>query len=274
MGKAGTVAPGRETGGGKARAVAPGQETGAVAPGRETGAVAPGREIGGGKAGSVGPGRLPLRSVVMTRLHLFDLDGTLIHGSAAAIEISRQLGLEPEIAALERAFADGELTTPQFAERACALWAELTEDHVAAAFEGAPWLAGIREVWADIRARGERCAVISLSPGFFVSRLLEWGADATYGSAWPSVPFRDPVDPAGILTPAAKVRIADELCAKFGLTRDHCVAYGDSLSDAELFAVVPVSVAVNADHHVSGIASHAYTGRDLREAYELAGNCS
>ncbi|WP_275557772.1 HAD-IB family phosphatase [Streptomyces sp. 5-6(2022)] len=210
----------------------------------------------------------------MTRLHLFDLDGTLIHGSAAAIEISRQLGLEREIAALERAFAGGELTTAQFAERACALWAALTEEHVAAAFEGAPWLAGIREVWADIRARGERCAVISLSPGFFVSRLLEWGADATYGSAWPAVPFREPVDPAGILTPAAKVGIADELCAKFGLTRDHCVAYGDSLSDAELFRVVPVSVAVNADHHVSEIASHAYSGRDLREAYELMGNRS
>ncbi|MGV9855875.1 HAD family hydrolase [Streptomyces sp. NPDC003442] len=208
----------------------------------------------------------------MTRLHLFDLDGTLIHGSAAAIEISRQLGLEREIAALEQAFAGGELTTAQFAERACALWEALTEEHVAAAFEGAPWLAGIREVWADIRARGERCAVISLSPGFFVSRLLDWGADATYGSTWPAVPFREPVDPAGILTPAAKVRIADELCAKFGLTRHHCVAYGDSLSDAELFAVVPVSVAVNADHHVSEIASHAYTGRDLREAYELMGN--
>ncbi|MET7763540.1 HAD-IB family phosphatase [Streptomyces sp. NPDC005393] len=207
----------------------------------------------------------------MTRLHLFDLDGTLIHGSAAAIEISRQLGLERQIGALERAFAGGELSPAQFAERACALWAGLTEAQVLAAFEGAPWLAGIREVWADIRARGERCAVISLSPGFFVERLLEWGADATHGSAWPSVPFREPVNPAGILTPAAKVRIADELCAKFGLTRADCVAYGDSMSDAELFTVVPFSVAVNADHHVSEIASCAYTGRDLREAYELAG---
>lgn len=208
----------------------------------------------------------------MTRLHLFDLDGTLIHGSAAAVEISRQLGVEREIGELERAFADGELSTAQFAVRACALWGELTERQVAAAFEGAPWLAGIREVWADIRERGERCAVISLSPGFFVERLLEWGAHAAQGSRWPAVPFREPLDPEGILTPAAKVRIADELCAKFGLSREDCVAYGDSMSDAELFAVVPVSIAVNADHHVSEIASRGYTGRDLREAYELAGS--
>jgi phosphoserine phosphatase len=36
-----------------------------------------------------------------------------------------------------------------------------------------------------------------------------------------------------------------------------------------LFGVVPVSVAVNGDDHVSGLATHAYTGGDLREAYAL-----
>ncbi|WP_438487014.1 HAD family hydrolase [Streptomyces sp. S186] len=206
----------------------------------------------------------------MSKLHLFDMDGTLLHGSAAAVEISRQLGLDREIAELEREFAAGALTPAGFAQRACALWAaELTEAQVAAAFEGAPWLAGIRDVWADIRARGERCAVISLSPGFFVERLLAWGVDTAHGSRWPAVPLREPLEPAGILSSSAKVRITDELCARYGLTRDDCVAYGDSMSDSELFAVVRESVAVNADHHVSGLAKYAYTGRDLREAYEL-----
>lgn len=205
----------------------------------------------------------------MSRLHLFDLDGTLIHGSAAAIEISLQLGVEKDLYALERAFSAGKLSTAEFAEQACALWTELTSEQVAAAFDGAPWMVGIREVWADIRSRGERCAVISISPSWFVEGLLDWGADAAHGSRWPSVPFRDPIDPAGILTSAAKVRIADELCRTFGLTRGDCVAYGDSLSDAELFAALPVSVAVNADHHVSGIATYAYTGTDLRNAYAL-----
>lgn len=197
------------------------------------------------------------------------MDGTLMHGSAAAVEISRQLGLEREIAELERAFAARELTAPRFAVLVCELWADLTEEHIAAAFEGAPWLDGIEEVWADIRARGERCAVISLSPNFFVDRLLAWGADATHGSRWPDPPFREPIDPAKILNAGAKVRIADELCERYGLGRADCVAYGDSMSDAELFAAVPVSVAVNADHHVRDVAVHAYTGTDLRAAYEL-----
>jgi phosphoserine phosphatase len=178
--------------------------------------------------------------------------------------------MDREIAELERGFAAGELTPPQFAQRACDLWAaELTEPHVAAAFENAPWLLGIREVWADIRARGERCAVISLSPGFFVERLLAWGADTAHGSRWPAVPIMERVEPTAILSSAAKVRIADELCVQYGLTRADCVAYGDSMSDVDLFAAVPASVAVNADHHVSDVASFAYAGRDLRDAYAL-----
>ncbi|MER8000137.1 MULTISPECIES: HAD family hydrolase [unclassified Streptomyces] len=205
------------------------------------------------------------------RLHLFDLDGTLIRGSAAAVEISRQLGLGAEIAALERDFLNRGLTPDEFAVRARELWAELTAQQVEAAFEGAPWLLGIREVWADIRKQGDYCAVISLSPDFFVSRLLDWGAHAAHGSRWPALPFTEPIDRTGILSPAAKVKIANRLCAEFGVGLDDCVAYGDSMSDAEIFAVVPRSVAVNADHHLAGLSTHTYSGSDLREVYELVG---
>ncbi|MET9957274.1 HAD-IB family phosphatase [Streptomyces sp. NPDC006339] len=203
------------------------------------------------------------------RLHLFDLDGTLIRGSAAAVEISRQLGLSEEIEKLEQDFLLRGLAPDEFAVRARELWAELTEEHVTAAFEGAPWLTGIREVWAEIRAEGGHCAVISLSPDFFVERLLEWGADAAHGSRWPAVPFTEPVHRPGILNASAKVRIAGELCARFGVEPADCVAYGDSMSDAELFALVPETVAVNADHHLAHLARHSYAGADLREAYAL-----
>jgi phosphoserine phosphatase len=207
----------------------------------------------------------------MPRLHLFDLDGTLLRGTSAPVEISRQLGLEAETVALDRAIAEGRIDPPEYAAQVHRLWADLTVAHVTAAFEGAPWLARIQDVWKDIRARGDYCAVVSLSPSFFVERLLDWGAHAAHGSRFPSVPFNEPVDPAGILSAPAKVRIADRLCAEFGLTRADCLAYGDSLSDKDLFGAVPVSVAVNADRHLSGLATYSYTGRDLWEAYELVG---
>ncbi|MEW2391269.1 HAD-IB family phosphatase [Streptomyces venezuelae] len=205
----------------------------------------------------------------MARLHLFDLDGTLLHGTAAPVEISRQLGLDTEIAELEREFVAGHLGSPEYAERVHALWAELTEAHVTAAFEGAPWLDGIQETWAEIRDGGDYCAVISLSPSFFVERLAGWGAHAAHGSLFPAVPFTEPVNPTGILNAAAKVKIADRLCEEFGVDRSDCVAYGDSLSDLELFGAVPLSVAVNADQRLVSLATHSYVGRDLRKAYEL-----
>ncbi|WP_020134123.1 HAD family hydrolase [Streptomyces sp. 351MFTsu5.1] len=205
----------------------------------------------------------------MARLHLFDLDGTLLHGTTAPVEISRQLGLEAEAVALDQAISAGLIGPPEYAQQVYALWAALTEAHVAAAFESAPWLARIREVWAEIRAQGDYCAVISLSPSFFVERLTGWGAHAAYGSRFPAVPFVEPVDPTGVLSAAAKVLIADRLCAEFGVTRADCIAYGDSSSDKDLFGAVPVSVAVNADHHLSEISTHSYTGTDLWDAYEL-----
>jgi phosphoserine phosphatase len=68
------------------------------------------------------------------------------------------------------------------------------------------------------------------------------------------------------------VRIAGRLCVEFGVDPADCVAYGDSMSDAALFAIVPETVAVNADHHLAGLARHSYTGGDLREAYALVEN--
>src|SRR5690348_12253145 len=108
----------------------------------------------------------------MARLHLFDLDGTLLHGSTAPMEISRQLGLEEKTAALDRAIAQGRIGPPEYAAQVYDLWSDLTEAHVSAAFEAAPWLTRIREVWAEIRGAGDYCAVVSLSPSFFVERLL------------------------------------------------------------------------------------------------------
>ncbi|MGW2586260.1 hypothetical protein ACWCYZ_33970, partial [Streptomyces virginiae] len=108
-------------------------------------------------------------------------------------------------------------------------------------------------------------------PSFFVELLLEWGADAAHGSVFPAVPFTRPVEESGILTPEGKVMVADRLCAQFGVSRDDCVAYGDSVTDALLFDVVPVSVAVNARPFLAERATHVYEGRDLREAYQLVG---
>jgi phosphoserine phosphatase len=202
-------------------------------------------------------------------LHVFDMDGTLLKGTTASVQIARHLGCAEELAGLEARFAAGEIGARDFAVAIHGRWRSLTRPAVAEVFGACPWLEGIPEVCADIRERGERSVVITLSPDFFARHLLELGFDEVMASRFPALPFRGPLDPGGILTPADKVRIVEELRARHGLPSSRCVAYGDSMSDAPLFRRLAKTVAVNADHHLAGLAAVSYRGGDLAGAYAL-----
>src|SRR5450756_1119589 len=202
-------------------------------------------------------------------LHVFDMDGTLLRGTTASLQIARHLGCDEELAALEARFAAGKVDTRGFSAAIHRLWLSLTPQDVADVVLGSPWLSGINEVCADIRRRGERSVVITMSPDFFARHLLEFGFDDVVASRFPALPFREPLDPAGILTPGDKVPIVAELCERYSLPRSRCVAYGDSMSDAPLFRELANTVAVNADHHLAELAALSYRGGDLAEAYAL-----
>jgi phosphoserine phosphatase len=202
-------------------------------------------------------------------LHVFDMDGTLLVGTTASLQIARHLGSTEELVELEARFAAGDIDTRGFAVAIHALWRDLTAPAVAEAFAASPWLTGIREVCADIRERGERSVVITMSPDFFAQHLLELGFDDVVASRFPTPPFLESVDPANILTPRDKIRIVQERCQRYGLSRSQCVAYGDSMSDAPLFGHLPKTVAVNADHHLAELATVSYRGNNLAKAYAL-----
>lgn len=202
-------------------------------------------------------------------LHVFDMDGTLLRGTTASLQIARHLGSTEELVKLEAQFAAGEIDTRGFAAAIHQLWRELTPSSVAGAFASGPWLTGIREVCADIRERGERSVVITMSPDFFARHLLELGFDDVVASRFPAPPFAEPLDPANILTPDDKVRIVNEMCEQYDLSHSRCVAYGDSMSDAPLFRQLTRTIAVNADHHLAELATLSYRGSDLAEAYAL-----
>jgi len=203
----------------------------------------------------------------VTALHVFDMDGTLLRGTSAAIEISRRIDRLEPLAELERGFAAEEISAADFAMATRSLWADLTAELVAEVVADAPWIEGIDDVCRDIAARGERSMLITMSPNFFAEHLAVRGIDVVRASSWPPLPFAAPIEPAGILSPADKVRLAEEERAAHGLDRSACVAYGDSMSDIPLFAVLENTVAVNADPAVEQAARVAYRGEDLREAY-------
>jgi phosphoserine phosphatase len=203
----------------------------------------------------------------MTALHVFDMDGTLLRGTTAAIELSRRVGRLEPLAELERGFADEAISPAEFAIEMRALWVELTAELVADVVAEAPWIDGIEDVCNDIAERGERSMLITMSPDFFAEYLGQRGIDVVRASRWPAPPFAAPIDPAGILSPADKVRLTEAERAAHGLPRSACVAYGDSMSDLPLFAVLQNTVAVNADVALERAARVAYRGEDLRVAY-------
>ncbi len=204
----------------------------------------------------------------MTALHIFDMDGTLLRGTTASLEIARQLGCIDDLLELEGQFARGEVTALGFGEAIARLWKELDDDTVGLVADAAPWITGIDEVWADITARGERSMLITMSPDFFATRLLGRGVDQVHASRFPGLPFSDTNLGISPLLPAHKVEHVETERRRLGLECTRCVAYGDSMSDAPLFRAIPHSVAVNADEALERSAAVAYQGDDLREAYE------
>jgi phosphoserine phosphatase len=152
-------------------------------------------------------------------LHVFDMDGTLLKGTTASLQIARHLGCTEELAGLEARFAAGQIGTRGFAAAIHGLWRSLTGPAVAEVFGACPWLDGIPRVCADIRVRGERSVVITMSPDFFARHLLALGFDDVAASWFPALPFREPLDRAGILTPRDSKRGVRMPCAAFGTKR-------------------------------------------------------
>jgi phosphoserine phosphatase len=206
----------------------------------------------------------------MTALHVFDMDGTLLRGTTAPIELSRRLDRIETLADLEAGFATERITAAEFAVEMRALWTELSAEVVAEVVSASPWIDGIADVCGDIARRGERSMLITMSPDFFAEHLLQFGIDVVAASRFPPLPFTEPIDPAGILEPADKVRLVEQERISRGLAPGDCVAYGDSMSDLPLFGVLANTVAVNADENLERVAAAAYRGGNLRDAYALA----
>lgn len=193
------------------------------------------------------------------------MDGTLLRGSAC-LELSRHMGQLTRVNEMEEQWALGNIGHVEFYEYLLPLWTGLDEVGIDTVFAGSAWVDGIEEVWADIAARGEHSAVITLSPQFFADRLLHWGLGSAHGA---QVNAGVAPDPALVLSPESKVDVTEHLRRRYGVDIEDCVAYGDSSSDVPLFRRLRHTVAVNATHSLREIAAISYDGGDLREAYAV-----
>jgi phosphoserine phosphatase len=201
-------------------------------------------------------------------LHVFDMDGTLLAGTTAPLLIAEQSGTVTELRHLEGELAASRLTTAEFAEAVHRLWSNVDAASVRAAFDSGTWMGGIPAVLDDIRRRGEQAMVITMSPDFFAELLLEWGFDLVEASQFPPMPFPTALDTAGVLAPDDKPRLVESYCRRRGIAFERCVAYGDSMSDEPLFALLDHTVAVNASATLEQMAAVSYRGDNMWAAYQ------
>lgn len=201
----------------------------------------------------------------MTCLHVFDMDGTLLTGSAS-LEISRSVGVLDETIAIEETWARGEINDYEFWDRCLPLWKGISDEQIDNAFVSSPWLEGVEAVFADIQDRKEKSVVISQSPKFFVDRIQKWGLDHAFGAI---VTPGNLVSGVQIVTSEDKLRITDKLLSKLDLDYDRCVAYGDSSSDLELFKFLPNTVAINAKECIRELAKTSYDGSSIWDGYMI-----
>ena len=199
----------------------------------------------------------------MSCLHVFDMDGTLLKGSAC-LEISRTVGVLAETMAIEDIWSKGGISDNEFWVRCLPLWKDLSDEQIDHAFTTSPWLNGVQSVFADIKSRDEKSVVISQSPLFFVERLQRWGVNFAYGA------LVTPGNSKGaerLLTSPDKLKITNNLLSELGLSHDSCIAYGDSMSDFDLFKALPNTVAINAKQPIRDIARVCYEGSSMWNGY-------
>ncbi|OPX04994.1 HAD family hydrolase, partial [Gordonia sp. i37] len=89
----------------------------------------------------------------MSVLHVFDMDGTLLRGTSASIELARHTRVSEQLDVLEKLSAAGELSNVEFHRRTHPLWQGLTDTEIDTVFTAAPWIGHLRTVFDDIAGR-------------------------------------------------------------------------------------------------------------------------
>lgn len=199
------------------------------------------------------------------RLFVFDMDGTLLIGTTACLEIAKVSGTLDQLHLLEQKFASGEMDAFCFAQNIGALWGMVDEQVIRTAFEATPKLTNIRAVTSLIREGGGKSCLITMSPDFYANFFYEYGFDFIGASKFPRR-SDEAIKPENILNPKDKARIVEGWCKQLGFELNRCVAFGDSMSDYLLFQELEHTVSINADSRLRELARYHYEGPDLYEA--------
>jgi phosphoserine phosphatase len=200
----------------------------------------------------------------------FDLDGTLLRGTTVSQLLAGWLGRGGALDELEYRYRRGEVSNADVAS-ASAPW--FSGRRAADAWEAlgpAPWIGGIEETIAALRAVGSTPVLATVTWRFAAELVARrFGFEAWSGTGM--------AERGGVLDGTvsehfdadAKRTFAERFCEERGLALSGAAAVGDSRSDVPLFAGVGLSIALNADEQARRAADVALESDDLRDVLAL-----
>lgn len=200
------------------------------------------------------------------RLAIFDLDGTLKQARDPYVYLHERLGtLEASQPTFAKAMA-GQLDYAEWLRLDVALWRGVSRAQMEAIFRENPYLPGARETVRALRQAGVRLALVSSGVNVHAEMVQkELGADRIVAN---EILFEN-----GLATGEARLNVPEggkgqivaRLQAEFGVGPDACLAVGDGTSDADMFPLVRVGVAVNPSSEGLRAAAHLVLNEpDLR----------
>jgi phosphoserine phosphatase len=201
---------------------------------------------------------------------VFDLDGTLLHGTTVSLLLAEWLGQAAEIVELERAFHAHEISNRVVADTSAGwlagkstaeAWRVLTNGH---------WIDGMAETFRALDAVGVSLLLSTITWSFAAEMLRDrFGFAAVSGTEMQAS--------NGVLSGTVsryfdehdKVRFVEEWCAKNRFSMSQVAAIGDSRSDVPLFRRAGMSIALNATPDARAAAAHVLDTEDLRDVLAL-----
>jgi phosphoserine phosphatase len=194
---------------------------------------------------------------VTLRLAIFDVDGTLKQTRDPYVYLHEQLGtLEASQPFFAKAMA-GELDYEEWLRLDVALWRGVSRAQMEALFRQVPYVPGARETVRALRRAGVRIALVSTGVNVHAELVQdELVADRVFAN---EILFE-----GGVATGEARLRVPEggkrqivaRLQAEFGVGPETCLAVGDGASDADMFPLVHVGVAVSPSSDGVRAAAH------------------
>jgi phosphoserine phosphatase len=171
---------------------------------------------------------------------------------------------------LERRYRDGLISNAVVAETSASWFAGRTLDEVGEVLERAPWIAGIAETVAELRAGGAYVALATVTWRFAAELVAaRFGFGAYCGTEMTIVNGRLGGAVSGHCDADDKAAFIQEVCASRGLRPSAAAVIGDSRSDVPAFRRAGFSIALNADDAARAAAMVTLETDDLSDVLPL-----